>query len=102
MKFAHFSHVWNKPRMTAAERYEQLWRELAACDEIGFDSCFAVEHHFNPNESWMPYALDQTVRQRSDTGAGRLRAVLISAQKSLKILSSLYRHARERGDPHVF
>jgi len=40
--------------MTAAQRYEQLWRELAACDEIGFDSCFAVEHHFNPNESWMP------------------------------------------------
>ena len=54
MKFAHFSHVWNKPGMTAAQRYEQLWRELAACDEIGFDSCFAVEHHFNPNESWMP------------------------------------------------
>ena len=54
MKFAHFSHVWNKPGMTAAERYAQLWRELAACDEIGFDSCFAVEHHFNPNESWMP------------------------------------------------
>jgi len=54
MKFAHFSHVWNKPGMTAAQRYEQLWRELAASDEIGFDSCFAVEHHFNPNESWMP------------------------------------------------
>jgi alkanesulfonate monooxygenase SsuD/methylene tetrahydromethanopterin reductase-like flavin-dependent oxidoreductase (luciferase family) len=54
MKFAHFSHVWNKPGMTAAERYEQLWRELAVSDEIGFDSCFAVEHHFNPNESWMP------------------------------------------------
>ena len=29
MKFAHFSHVWNKPGMTAAARYEQLWRELA-------------------------------------------------------------------------
>ena len=26
MKFAHFSHVWNKPGMTVAERYEQLWR----------------------------------------------------------------------------
>ena len=54
MKFAHFSHVWNKPGMTAAQRYEQLWRELAACDELGFDFGFCVEHHFNPRESWMP------------------------------------------------
>ena len=54
MKFAHFSHVWNKPGMTAAARYEQLWRELSACDELGFDFGFCVEHHFNPNESWMP------------------------------------------------
>jgi alkanesulfonate monooxygenase SsuD/methylene tetrahydromethanopterin reductase-like flavin-dependent oxidoreductase (luciferase family) len=54
MKFAHFSHVWNKPGMNAAARYEQLWRELAACDELGFDFGFCVEHHFNPNESWMP------------------------------------------------
>ena len=54
MKFAHFSHVWNKPGMTAAQRYEQLWRELAACDDLGFDFGFTVEHHFNPNESWMP------------------------------------------------
>ena len=37
MKFAHFSHVWNKPAMTAAERYDQLSRELAICDELGFD-----------------------------------------------------------------
>jgi hypothetical protein len=48
VKFAHFSHVWNKPNMTPAQRYEQLWRELAACDELDFDSGFAVEHHFNP------------------------------------------------------
>ena len=54
MKFAHFSHVWNKPGMTAAQRYEQLWRELTTCDELGFDFGFTVEHHFNPNESWMP------------------------------------------------
>jgi alkanesulfonate monooxygenase SsuD/methylene tetrahydromethanopterin reductase-like flavin-dependent oxidoreductase (luciferase family) len=54
MKFAHFSHVWNKPGMSAAARYEQLWRELAACDGLGFDYGFCVEHHFNPNESWMP------------------------------------------------
>jgi alkanesulfonate monooxygenase SsuD/methylene tetrahydromethanopterin reductase-like flavin-dependent oxidoreductase (luciferase family) len=54
MKFAHFSHVWNKPGMTPAERYDQLWRELALCDELGFDYAFAVEHHFRPHESWMP------------------------------------------------
>ena len=53
MKFAHFSHVWGKRGMTPAQRYEQLWRELELCDELGFDYCFAVEHHFNPNESWM-------------------------------------------------
>ena len=46
MKFAHFSHVWNKPGMTAAARYEQLWRELALADESGFDFGFCVEHHF--------------------------------------------------------
>jgi alkanesulfonate monooxygenase SsuD/methylene tetrahydromethanopterin reductase-like flavin-dependent oxidoreductase (luciferase family) len=40
--------------MTAAQRYEQLWRELTACDELGFEYGFTVEHHFNPNESWMP------------------------------------------------
>ena len=54
MKFAHFSHVWNKPGMNAAQRYEQLWRELVLADESGFDFGFCVEHHFNPNESWMP------------------------------------------------
>ena len=30
MKFAHFSHIWAKPGMTPHQRYEQLWRELAA------------------------------------------------------------------------
>jgi alkanesulfonate monooxygenase SsuD/methylene tetrahydromethanopterin reductase-like flavin-dependent oxidoreductase (luciferase family) len=54
MKFAHFSHVWNKPGMTAAARYDQLWRELELADELGFDFGFCVEHHFNPRESWMP------------------------------------------------
>ena len=53
MKFAHFSHVWAKPGMTPHHRYEQLWRELALCDEIGFDYAFCVEHHFRPDESWM-------------------------------------------------
>src|SRR5215211_5588054 len=54
MQFAHFSHVWNKPNMTPAQRYEQLWRELAVCDELAFDFGFCVEHHFSPHESWMP------------------------------------------------
>ena len=40
--------------MTAAARYDQLWRELALADQSGFDFGFCVEHHFNPNESWMP------------------------------------------------
>ena len=53
MKFAHFSHVWNKPDMTAAQRYDQLWRELELADQLGFEYGFAVEHHFLPHESWM-------------------------------------------------
>jgi len=53
MKFAHFSHVWNRPGMTPGERYDQLWRELALADELDFDYGFAVEHHFLPHESWM-------------------------------------------------
>ncbi len=39
--------------MTPHQRYEQLWRELAVCDEAGFDHAFCVEHHFRPDESWM-------------------------------------------------
>jgi len=53
MEFAHFSHVWGKPGMTPHQRYEQLWRELQMCDDVGFDYSFCVEHHFRPNESWM-------------------------------------------------
>lgn len=53
MQFAHFSHVWFKPQMTPHERYEQLWRELQACDTLGFDYSFCVEHHFRPDESWI-------------------------------------------------
>ena len=51
MKFAHFTHVWNRPGMTPADRYDQLWRELALADELDFDYGFAVEHHFLPHES---------------------------------------------------
>src|SRR5262245_7008606 len=53
MRFAHFSHVWAKPGMTPHQRYEQLWRELQLCDELGFDYGFSVEHHFTRRESWM-------------------------------------------------
>lgn len=53
MKFAHFSHIWNKPGMTPHQRYEELWRELELCDDLGFDYSFCVEHHFCPHESWM-------------------------------------------------
>ena len=53
MRFAHFAHVWGKRGMTPHERYEQLWRELAVADDVGFDYAFSVEHHFTPQESWM-------------------------------------------------
>src|SRR5258708_5517380 len=53
MKFAHFSHVWGKPNMTAHQRYEQLWRELEFCGGLGCEYSFCVEHHFRPDESWM-------------------------------------------------
>ncbi|MGE0565215.1 MAG: LLM class flavin-dependent oxidoreductase [Pseudolabrys sp.] len=53
MKFAHFSHVWAKPGMTPHQRYEELWRELQLCDDLGFDYSFCVEHHACPDESWM-------------------------------------------------
>jgi len=53
MRFAHFAHIWGKPGMTPHQRYEQLWREVQLCDEVGFDYAFSVEHHFTPLESWM-------------------------------------------------
>jgi alkanesulfonate monooxygenase SsuD/methylene tetrahydromethanopterin reductase-like flavin-dependent oxidoreductase (luciferase family) len=68
MKFSHFSHIWAKPGMTPQQRYEQLWRELALCDETGFDHAFCVEHHFRPDESWMSspslYAVGAGARTR--------------------------------------
>ena len=53
MKFAHFSHIWNKPGYTPQARYDELWRELQLCDELGYDYGFCVEHHFRPDESWI-------------------------------------------------
>jgi alkanesulfonate monooxygenase SsuD/methylene tetrahydromethanopterin reductase-like flavin-dependent oxidoreductase (luciferase family) len=68
MKFAHFSHIWAKPGMTPHARYEELWRELQLCDELGFDHSFCVEHHFRPDESWMSspslYAVGAGARTR--------------------------------------
>ena len=68
MEFAHFSHIWAKPGMTPHQRYEELWRELQLCDEIGFDYGFCVEHHFRPDESWMSspslYAVGAGARTR--------------------------------------
>lgn len=68
MKFAHFSHIWAKPRMTPHQRYQQLWRELEACDALGFDYSFCVEHHFRPDESLMSspslYAVGAGARTR--------------------------------------
>jgi hypothetical protein len=62
MKFAHFSHVWAQPGMTPHQRYEELWRELQLCDELGFDYGFCVEHHFRPDESWMSSPREVTFR----------------------------------------
>jgi alkanesulfonate monooxygenase SsuD/methylene tetrahydromethanopterin reductase-like flavin-dependent oxidoreductase (luciferase family) len=68
MKFAHFSHIWAKPDYTPHRRYEELWRELEACDELGFDYSFCVEHHFRPDESWISspslYAVGAGARTR--------------------------------------
>src|SRR4249920_1908423 len=40
INFAHFSHIWGKPGMTPYRRYEELWRELELCDQLGFDYSF--------------------------------------------------------------
>ena len=46
MKFAHFAQPMGKPGMPMNQRYEQLWRELELCDELGFEYGFQSEHHF--------------------------------------------------------
>ena len=47
MKFAHFAQIFARPDQTAAERYEQLWRELELSDDLGFDFGFASVHHLS-------------------------------------------------------
>jgi alkanesulfonate monooxygenase SsuD/methylene tetrahydromethanopterin reductase-like flavin-dependent oxidoreductase (luciferase family) len=54
MRFAYFSHVWGRPGMTPAQRFAELWDEVETAEESGFDYAFSVEHHFTPQESWMP------------------------------------------------
>jgi alkanesulfonate monooxygenase SsuD/methylene tetrahydromethanopterin reductase-like flavin-dependent oxidoreductase (luciferase family) len=54
VKFAYFSHVWGRPGQTPGQRYEELWREVELAEELDFDFAFSVEHHFTPQESWMP------------------------------------------------
>ena len=75
MRFAHFSHVWMKEGLTPHERYEQLWRELALCDTLGFDYGFSVEHHFTRRESWMSSPNLYTVAAGARTRRIRLGAM---------------------------
>ena len=47
MEFAHFAQIFEREGETAAERYEQLWRELELADEVNFDYGFSSVHHFS-------------------------------------------------------
>src|SRR4029453_17100180 len=40
--------------MTPGGRYAQLWREIALCDEVGFDAAYTIEHHDLPEERPSP------------------------------------------------
>jgi alkanesulfonate monooxygenase SsuD/methylene tetrahydromethanopterin reductase-like flavin-dependent oxidoreductase (luciferase family) len=46
VKFAHFSQPFKRPDMSVRERHALLCRELALCDELGFDFAFGAEQHF--------------------------------------------------------
>lgn len=47
MKFAHFTQTFPREGETAAERYDQIWRELELADEVDFDFGFSSVHHFS-------------------------------------------------------
>lgn len=47
MKFAHFTQTFPREGETAAERFDQLWRELELADEVNFDFGFSSVHHFS-------------------------------------------------------
>jgi len=90
MKFSHFYHIWGKPGMSPHQRYEQLWRELQLCDELGFDHSFCVEHHFRPDESWMSapslYAVGAGARtKRLRIGPMRMRLVRAPAPTAYRL-----------------
>lgn len=53
MKSALFTHVWGRPGITPAQRYEELWNQVEVADRIGLEYAFSVEHHCTPQESWM-------------------------------------------------
>ncbi|HEX4192690.1 MAG TPA: LLM class flavin-dependent oxidoreductase, partial [Stellaceae bacterium] len=91
MKFAHFAHVWGKKGMTPAQRYEQLWRELQLCDELGFDYGFCVEHHFSPHESWMSAPSLYTVGAGARTKRIRLGGMghVVPLHQSLRLAEEL-------------
>ena len=47
MKSAHFTQIFAREGETASQRYDQLWRELELCDDLGYDYGFASVHHFD-------------------------------------------------------
>ena len=47
MKFAHFTQTFPREGETAAERYDQIWRELELADQVDFDFGFMATHHFS-------------------------------------------------------
>ncbi len=68
MQFAHFAQIFPRPGQSAAERYEQLWRELELCDELGFEYGFASVHHLShlrpPAAAYCTAAAARTRRMR--------------------------------------
>ena len=71
MRFAHFAQPMGKPGMPMDQRYEQQWRELELCDELGFEYGFQSEHHF---ERTMP-----SPAMYCTAGAARTRRIRLGA-----------------------
>jgi alkanesulfonate monooxygenase SsuD/methylene tetrahydromethanopterin reductase-like flavin-dependent oxidoreductase (luciferase family) len=47
VKFAHFTQTFPREGETAADRYDQMWRELELADQVNFDYGFSSVHHFS-------------------------------------------------------
>src|SRR5436190_10257803 len=77
--------------MTAHQRYEELWRELGLCDELGFDYGFCVEHHFRPDESWMSAPGLYTIGAGARTRRLRLGGMghVVPLHNSLRLVEEL-------------